>query len=77
MSGALESVAGLRIFIVEDETLIVEEMEEMARCAIDTLIPDMPIGDLDRPAQPNTPLPLKISARPTFGRRQDGSTICD
>jgi AmiR/NasT family two-component response regulator len=28
MTGALESIAGLRIFIVEDETLIVEEMAD-------------------------------------------------
>jgi PAS domain S-box-containing protein len=49
--------------------------KEMARCAIDTLIPDMPTSDLDRPLQTNTPLPLKITARPTFGRRKDGSTF--
>jgi PAS domain S-box-containing protein len=42
--------------------------KEMARCAIDTLIPDMP-------TQPNTSLPLKITARPTFGRRKDRSTF--
>jgi PAS domain S-box-containing protein len=49
--------------------------KEMAKRAIDTLIPDMPTGDLDRQLQPNTPLPLKITARPTFGRRKDGSTF--
>ena len=42
--------------------------KEMARCVIDTLIPDMP-------TQPNTHLPLKITARPTFGRRKDRSTF--
>jgi PAS domain S-box-containing protein len=49
--------------------------KEMVRCAIDTLIPDMPTSDLDRPLQTSAPLPLKIKARPTFGRRKDGSTF--
>ncbi len=45
---------------------------EMAGCAIGTLMPDMLTDDLDRP---NTDAPVMITARPSSGRRKDGSTF--
>ncbi len=45
---------------------------EMAGCAIGTLMPDMLTDDLDRP---NTDAPVTITARPSSGRRKDGSTF--
>jgi two-component system CheB/CheR fusion protein len=71
----LDSAGKILMFNPACPRLFGYSAKEMARCAIDTLIPDMPTGDLDRPAQPNTPLPLKITARPTFGRHKDGSTF--
>lgn len=45
---------------------------EMAGCAISTLMPDMLPDDLDRP---NTDALVMITARPSSGRRKDGSTF--
>jgi PAS domain S-box-containing protein len=52
--------------------------KELARCAFSTLMPDFLTEDLNWPPmrdQQNIAMPSKITARPTIGRRKDGSTF--